>query len=122
MTRLFLASLLMPLCATAACTDDGVDLDRVARYELPLESFVACRDGDDCSSDLDLCADGTSYIVFTDVLNNGTWSVDGDLIQTRWRQGDAPARLRFEIVDDERLRDERGRTWFRSARPPQFCR
>lgn len=69
--------------------------------------------GMNCYMTADFCADGRAWVIITDIINHGTYALtqDGggqDTVTAWLEEGDAPAEMTWDVVDDATLRD---RTW-----------
>ena len=69
----------------AACSEEGFSIDETTVYAAvppPFETAAQCREVADplynCEPTLTLCPDGGFQLLVTDILNGGTYEIDGD--------------------------------------------
>jgi len=101
-------------CSTADSTGEPVTALSNRSFEVPLANPEDCPADPviNCTSDLLLCEDGSSILLFTDVVNTGTYEQTGSRIVTSWRPGDIPPQIVFTVQRDGTLNDDLfGLTW-----------
>ena len=108
---------------SVASPDDGIDPDNVGTpesvlphrsFEYPFFELQDCPTDPifNCSADLTLCQDGSSYILVTDIINEGTYIETETTIFSNWEFGDVPPEISFTVQSDGTLTDDvYGYTW-----------
>jgi hypothetical protein len=93
-----------------ACADRAVDDVTVyGRVVPPYQTVQACRDAVqdglfNCRPSIVLCPDGRYELLVTDIINEGTYAIDGDELRfTMTGAGDAPDAFVGTIGDDDTL-------------------
>jgi hypothetical protein len=94
-----------------ACSDDSITIDETTVYAAvppPFETAAQCREVADplynCEPSLTLCPDGSFQLLVTDILNAGTYEIDGDELRaTLDGPGDVPRHI-VGTLDDDALR------------------
>lgn len=114
--------------ADAAMADaEPVDaLPGVRRFEHSLYA-----DPRDCPSDplfncfpqLELCPDGRAFLLWTDILNRGTYAETDGVVEATFEAGDVPERINFTLRDGgQALEDDwRSWAWYRTEPEYPFC-
>ena len=62
--------------------------------------------GMNCYQIMDLCPDGSGTMMLTDIINPGTYVLDGDTLTSSWSSGDAPPTMVFEGASGDELTDD----------------
>lgn len=95
----------------AACSDDGIAVDATTVYAVvppPFETVAQCREVADpiynCEPSLTLCPDGTFQLLVTDIVNGGTYEIDGNELRASLdADGDVPRHI-VGTLDGDTLR------------------
>lgn len=77
-----------------------------------------------CDAVLQLCPDGGSMLMVTDIANPGTYELIDGVLHTTWPGGDVPSVVTFALGDNDALSDNVWKgTWRRSeaAEPFRSC-
>ena len=107
-------ALLLAACAAdpSAPIEPGLDRFPTSRTYLRalFESDAACAaaqaEGVNCHQQVDFCADGSAWVMWTDIVGSGEYAIDGGVIATTWSGSDGPASVTFELAGDlETVRD-----------------
>lgn len=93
-----------------------------AVFETQVECEQAQSQGINCYRVLDLCPDGSAFVMVTDIVNPGTYTRSGTTIEGSFPVGDVPETMTFEhnLMRDSLVDDTWGYVWTRAETAPQL--